>query len=272
MVPFFDRIDLMSKVKGLPDIIEYSDELNDEFSIEQITPKKIDEKYHYKHRTIFGSILHAFLYRCFALPISWIYLKCKFRYKIQGRKLLKRHKKTGYFIYGNHTQIIGDAFMPCHISHPKGASVIVHPNNVSMPFLGKLIPYLGAMPLPDTAQASINFTNEITRRIKHKKAIFIYPEAHLWPYYTKIRPFKSLSFTYPVNLKTPVYCFVNTYRKRKNSNKVKIVTMIRGPFYPDNSLSSGEAIQKLRDEVYSTMVELSKYSEVELIKYKKKGE
>ena len=262
----------MGKIKGLPDIIEYQDELNDEFSIAQITPRKIDENYHYLHKTIFGSIWHAILYRCFCLPISWFYLKCKFHHKIIGKKFLKKGKKTGYFIYGNHTQIIGDAFMPCHISSPKAAFVIVHPNNVSMKFLGKLTPYMGAMPLPDTPQAGLNFVNAINHRIKQKRAVFIYPEAHLWPYYTHIRPFKEQSFTYPVTLRVPVYCFVNTYKKRKNPNKVQIVTRIMGPFYADESLPAKEAIKKLRDEVYNTMVELSEYSEIEMIKYVRKGE
>ena len=262
----------MSKVKGLPDIIEYTDELNDEFSTMEIKARPIDENWHYLHKTIFGSIWHAFLYRCFCVPIAWIYLKCKFHHKIVGKKLLKKAKKTGYFIYGNHTQIVGDPFIPCLISHPKAAFIIVHPNNVSIPFLGHITPYVGALPLPDNQKAGINFVNAINHRIKQKKAIFIYPEAHIWPYYTKIRPFKDLSFTYPVSLKVPVYCFVNTYMKRKNPNKVKIVTRIMGPFYPDESLSSKEATLKLRDEVYNTMKDLADYSEVELIKYVKKGE
>lgn len=267
---FVVKLYCMGKIKGLPDVIEYEDELNDEFSIAEIKAKTIDEKYRYHPKTIFGRFFSTFLYRFFALPVSWFYLKIKFHHKIKGKKLLKKGKKTGYFIYGNHTQIIGDAFMPCHISHPKRSSVIVHPNNVSMPGLGKIIPYLGAIPLPDTIGARENFTNEIARRIKKKNAIFIYPEAHLWPYYTHIRPFKDTSFTYPVSLKVPVYCFVNTYKRRKNPNKVQIITRIRGPFYPDASLSSKDAIKKLRDEVYNSMVELTEFNEVELIEYRKK--
>ena len=260
----------MGKIKGLPDIIEYSDELNDEFSIAKIEARKIDDNYRYHPKTIFGKFFSSLLYRLVAIPVSWFYMKSKFHHKIKGKKLLKKGKKTGYFIYGNHTQIIGDAFMPCRISHPKKSAVIVHANNVSMPGLKRIVPALGAMPLPDTPKAASNFTNEINRRIKKKQALFIYPEAHLWPYYTHIRPFKDTSFTYPVSLKVPVYCFVNTYKKRKNPNKCQIITRIRGPFYPDESLSSKEAIKKLRDEVYNNMVELSGYSDVELIKYVKK--
>ena len=58
-------------------------------------------------------------------------------------------KKKGYFIYGNHTQDIGDAFMPNMFSAPQDSYIIVHANNVSMPFLGRITPSLGALPLPE---------------------------------------------------------------------------------------------------------------------------
>ena len=40
-----------------------------------------------------------------------------------------------------------------------------------------------------------------------------------------------------------------------------------GPFYPDSSLPPRERRKKLREEVYSTMCERAKSSNVEWIKY-----
>lgn len=64
----------------------------------------------------------------------------------------------------------------------------------------------------------------------------IYPEAHIWPFYTGIRPFPDTSFRYPVQQKLPVFCLTNTYQRRGKSHIPQIVTYLDGPFYPDAEL------------------------------------
>jgi len=44
-------------------VIFYSDELNDEFSLAQITPKKIDGNYCYIYDSLFKKFTHFFWYR-----------------------------------------------------------------------------------------------------------------------------------------------------------------------------------------------------------------
>ena len=75
-----------------------------------------------------------------------------------------------------------------------------------------------------------------------------------------------------MQLNAPVFCFVNTYQKRRLSPKPRMVTYIDGPFFADPSLNSREQKKKLRDTVYEHMVELSKHSDVEVIKYIRKEE
>ena len=104
--------------------------------------------------------------------------------------------------------------------------------------------------------------------MQRKCSITIYPEAHIWPYYTKIRPFKDVSFKYPVQLNAPAYCFTNTYQSYgKNNDKIKIVTYIDGPFYPNKELPPKQSQKELRDRIYNCMVERSKNSNIEHIKY-----
>lgn len=251
-------------------IIYYSDELNDEFAGDNITPIKIDGNYQYVRKSFFKKLTHFFWYRMVATPIAYSYLKIKFRHKIVNKKILKE-LKDGYFMYGNHTHNMADAFIPSMISIPKDAYLIVHPNNVSMPYLGKITPSLGAIPLPDNLDATRNFIDCLKYRVSKKNAICIYPEAHIWPYYTKIRPFKDLSFRYPVEFDKPIVVFTNVYLKRKHSKNPKIVTYLDGPFYPDLNLSKKEARQKLRSEAYEAMVLRSKLNNVEIIKYVKRG-
>jgi hypothetical protein len=136
-----------------------------------------------------------------------------------------------------------------------------------MPYLGRVTPYMGGLPLPDDMAATRNFTAAIEKRIDEGAAVFIYPEAHIWPYYTKIRPFGDASFSYPIKQNTPVFCFTNTYQKKGKSEHPQIVTYIDGPFYPDKSLPLRKQRRVLRTEVYMAMCERAKKSNVEWIKY-----
>lgn len=251
-------------------IIYYSDELNDEFSTAQITPKKIDADYVYCHDSLFKKFTHFFWYRMIAAPLALAYTKFVFAHKVVGEKKFKKCKSTGYFFYGNHTQDIADALIPNMIDFSTDKYVIVHPNNVSMPYLGRITPSLGALPLPDDMAAYKKFINAIERRISEKCAVVIYPEAHIWPYYTKIRPFTDASFSYPAKLDAPVFCFTNTYHNRRFSKEPKIITYVDGPFYPNHELSPREQRRDLRDRVYACMCERAKLSTCEKIQYVKK--
>ncbi len=250
-------------------VIYYSDELNDEFSKAVITPRVIDEKYDYG-----GGILRALgrfvFYYIIARPAAYIFLKIKFHHKIENKQVLEESRLTGYFLYGNHTNDIADALIPTIVSYPRGVYVIVHPNNVSMPFLGRITPSLGAVPLPGDKKAVNNFVSGINNIIRKKGCVAIYPEAHIWPYYTKIRNFKDTSFRYPVKEGVPAFCFTNTYQKKRWGKGPRIVTYVDGPFYPASDIPVGAARKKLRDEIYETMKKRSENNTVEMIKYIKK--
>ncbi|MBQ9087070.1 MAG: hypothetical protein IJY47_07810 [Clostridia bacterium] len=251
-------------------VIYYENELTDEFSRAQITPRIIDGNYVYLHSSRWKSFTHFFWYRIVAVPLARLYTKTVFEHKMVNRELLEPFRDTGYFLYGNHTQDIADALIPTLVSLPTETYVIVHPNNVSMPILGRITPSLGALPLPDDRTAYKNFLEAIETRIAQKKAVMIYPEAHIWPFYTKIRPFPSTSFTYPVKYGVPSFCITNTYQKRKHSKKPKLVTYVDGPFYPDPSLPTRAQREDLRNRIHNAMTERAKLSTVEWIQYKKK--
>jgi len=251
-------------------VIYYSDELNDEFSVAQISARPIDENYFYGDNSFKWNFKHVFWYRIIATPLAWLFLKIKFNHKIVNRSALKPYRKQAVYFFGNHTNAAADALIPTFVNYPKHTYVIVHPNNVSMPIAGKITPYLGAIPLPDNIAATKNFMNVLKLRVAQKKAIMIYPEAHVWPYYTKIRPFTDMSFRYPIQHKTPVFCFTNTYHKRWFTNVPRIITYIDGPFFPDEKLGAKEQRAQLRNAVYEAMCKRAELSDVERIHYEKK--
>lgn len=251
-------------------VIYYSDELHDEFSTAVIEARKIDGDYVYDRHGPFRAVSRFFWYRMIATPCAFLYVKLSLHQRSVGREKLRPFLKQGIYVYGNHTQDIGDPFTPNVFMFPKRVSFIVHPNNVSMPVLGRINPSLGAIPLPDTFEAAKNFRACVEGRIEKGHAVVIYPEAHIWPYYTKIRNFPDDSFGYPAKTNTPVFCFVNTYQRRGNKKKPKMITYIDGPFYPDMELSLKQRRKKLRDEVYETMCRRAENSDIEVIKYIRK--
>ncbi len=254
-----------------PSIIYYSNELEDEFAGDDITPKKIDGSYRYIRQDSWSKIGHVFWYRIVAIPLAKLYMKLYFHHKIVNKEVLKKAGEQGYFLYGNHTHFLADALIPTMVNMPKMVSVIVHPNNVSMPVLGRITPSLGALPLPDDAEAAKNFVKAIGAKIKQKECVMIYPEAHIWPYYTDIRPFKDTSFRYPVQYGVPSFCLTNTYQKRRFSKRPKIVTYLDGPFYGDEKKSAKEQKITLRNIIYDTMKRRAQFNEVFLIRYEKKA-
>ena len=251
-------------------VIYYEDELNDEFSEAKIDARKIDENYKYEHKSLLWNLSAYLAQNIISVPIKFIYAKLKFRIKYIGREKLKPYKKQGYFVYGNHTQSFADTFIISNTIFPKRNYLIVNPENVSIKGLGNFVQKFGAIPIPNNRSGMKNFLEAVKSKIKRGYSVTIFPEAHIWPYYTKIRPFKNVSFRYPVELNTPTFCVTNTYQKREK-NKVKITTYVDGPFFPDSNLEGvQEKKQNLRDKVYNCMVERTKESTFEYIKYVKK--
>lgn len=252
-------------------IIYYEDELNDEFSKSSIEPRIIDENYKYVHKNPLWNLCSFVLQNILSVPIKILYAKIKFRIKYIGKEKIKPYRNEGYFIYGNHTQPFADTFIPSIPMYPKRNFLIVNPVNISLKGTGTLVEMLGAMPIPSNKSAMKNFLEAIKQKMNKGYAITIYPEAHIWPYYTKIRPFKDVSFKYPIQLEKPAFCITNTYQSYgKNNKKIKIVSYIDGPFYPNKELTLKEQQKELRNKIYNCMDERSKNSNIEHIKYIKK--
>lgn len=251
--------------------VYYKDEQNDEFSTAKIEAKKITKDYQYTPKGILWKIKRFTAYRLIATPIALLYSKLFMRQKVKNKRILKSVKGTGFFLFINHTQAVGDAFMPHVAIFPRSAYTVVHPNNVSMPLLGRFTPLLGALPIPDSVSALKQFSKAVKQRYNEKRAIIIYPEAHIWPYCTRIRNFPSTAMKYPVELGAPSFTMTNVYKKSKWRKKPYVISYIDGPFYPDTSLSQREAREVLKEKLFEKMTERSRESDCEYIRYVKEG-
>ena len=252
------------------EVIYFSDELNDDFGSANLKRKKIDKNYKYESKNPFYNFFGFLTYNLIAKPITWFCFTFVRGVKYKNKKVLKQAKKSGYFIYANHTDGLSDCLSPAMICNPVKPRVIVNSANLSMPVLGFWLKNWGALPLPDDVAATKNFYSAIEHTLNKNAPIVIYPEAHLWQYYTGIRPFTSLSFRYPVKYNKPVFTFTTTYHKRKFSKKPRLTIYVDGPFYPDVNLPVKEQQQALRDVCFNQMQERAKLNTYEYVKYIKK--
>lgn len=240
-------------------VFYYTDEQKDDFAGNKIATKPLPEDYEYFPSGRIRKGIAFFLHHFIATPVCYLFLKIASGQKIVGKKKIRPYRKSGYFLYGNHTRKAGDAFTPSMIAFPKKPYLVVHPDALSIRGVRRIVEDLGAMPIPDSFTAEKKFCAAVQKRMQKGSAIAIYPEAHIWPFYTKIRPFPDTSFGYPVMTGKPAFSFTTTFRRRKTGG-VKATVYIDGPFFPDQTLPKREQKAKLRNEIYFAMTEQSKRS------------
>ncbi len=254
--------------------IYYSDELNDDFAGGQVNVKKVNKDFKFIHKNPIWRFFAFILYYIIAFPIIWFYEVCILRVKFVNKKALKSLKHTPFFMYGNHTGVT-DAYTPQLISCPRKNYIVVSPATVSIKGIKNIVQMLGAVPVPTELNGFPKFLDAI-ETLHKKNNITIYPEAHIWPYYTGVRPFKDVSFKYPAKLNSPVVAFFVAYTKPKGFlsflRHANVTVYVSDPIYPNMALPEKERQKALRDAVYNFMVEKSKFSTYEYIKYIKKDQ
>jgi len=227
---------------------------------------KLDENYRYIDERLFYRIGSAAIY-ILAFLISEIYCRVFLHVKFVGSNKLKKEKR-GFFVYGNHTQPMGDVFNPALACFPKRIYTVVSVANMHLPVIGKLVKPLGAIPVPSKISQLKHFKDAVTYRYKEGRPIVIYPEGHLWDYYTGIRDFNATSFRYPAELFSNIYTLTSTYQKRKFGKKPRITIYVDGPF-SSNAPTLRERANELQIKCADKMKERAKYSNYEYVEYKK---
>ena len=250
----------------------YKDELNDDFAGNDIKTKKLPEDHKYIKKNPFWKVASFILYYIIALPIVAVYNTIVHGERIKNKRILKKYRKNGYYIYGNHTMAAADAFTPGRVTFPKKANIIVSPDAVSIPVVSSLVEMLGGIPIATSLHGMKGFTEALKNYSDRGKVVMIYPEAHIWPYYTGIRPFKDVSFKYPAKDGRPVFCFTRVFEKRRFSRRPKVAVYVDGPFFPQDGFSVKQNQKYLRECVYEMMKKRAELNEVEYVKYVKVAE
>ncbi len=250
--------------------IYYADEKNDDFAGTHIKGCAVDESFPYIRRSPLFRAASFFLYYFVAFPLVWFFERVILRMRFVNKKAVKKCRGQHYYLYGNHTGWY-DAFTPNLISVPGRCRIIVSKDTVSIKGLRTVVQMLGAIPIPTTVHAMKRFGEAVD--LHHKDSnITVYPEAHIWPYYTGVRRFSDVSFSYPVRQGAPVIAFFTAYTPPKGFlscfRKANMTVYISDPIYPDRTLPEREARKDLCERVHAFMREKSQLSTYEVYAYR----
>ena len=235
---------------------------------------RLPEGYEFIPRNWFVRAYSAILFRLFWIFGQW-YERHYWQAKFYGREKLKQVRGSGYILYANHTNAFHDVFGPAVVANRR-IFTIISPVNLKVPGIGKFLPYIGALPLGKTSEEKKAFHEAADKRLKQGNCLVIYPEAHLWPYATKIRkyPAGDKSFVYASRNNLPIFTMTTTYHKRKDRKHGDLPRMdvyVDGPFFPDTDKTEAENRAMLAKEAYESMVKYSKKNSYEYFEYKKKS-
>ncbi len=250
--------------------IYWKDEINDDFDEVGLKRPQVPENYHYKRTNPINNFFSAILYYLIAKPWLALYLWLK-GVKVVGKKNIRKLHGQGAFIFANHVAIT-DAFKyPSYVffAH-KRVNIIGYPDTLTMPIVRNLARALGYLPLPmpGDIRNMVALVDSMKFYIEKKQYILIFPEAHIWPYYTKIRNFHSGSFNYPAKLEAPVLPIVTTWRKSKLSRHPKQTIYILEPIFPNIEKSSSENKEYLYEATLAAMKKCAdEANQYEYIKY-----
>ena len=230
----------------------YYDSFDQDFAESKGQDYKLPDDYRWVHDSFWYRLLAALFYPL-VVVFAWCCMRIGFGLRIKNRKVLRK-VKGGYFLYSNHVQLLGDVVDPFLITFPKHPYIICSAANLGIPVIGKrILPLAGALPLPEDLNGMKRFTSAVKTRIRQKKCVVVYPEGHLWPYYTEIRPFLPAAFHYPVANQAPVVVATTVFVRRRWHKKPRPIVYLDGPFSVDKDLPKKQQMRQLENDVRVAM-------------------
>lgn len=252
----------------------YTDETKDDFQKTKTSLSvTVDGNYDYLPNSFVFRFFSFIFYYFIAIPILSLVSLFVFPFHTKGRKNLRKLKKQGYFIYANHTHFKDSWMAPISLVPFRKVYIVCNKDAIQIPVIDKLVKAAGGLPVADTIAGLKNMNQAIKQVIEKNKVVMIYPEAHIWYFYTKIRPFPVTSFKFAAQSNVPAVPVAVCYKKKKlfgEKRKPKTVVYIGEPIYPKAELSEKENAIYLRDQVFAyiqqTIEKESTYSYYQYIK------
>ena len=244
--------------------IEYEelDLKSDEHVFHMWEPLKFEIKDNYKYIinnkifTIFSDLLSII-----AAPILWILNIVLFGFEVDGIENLRK-VSGGKVTISNHIHPM-DCTMNGIINFPERTYFPTLATNFQIPIIRHLIRILYAIPIPKKQRQKEEFLEQINKALLDGKTVHMYPEASLWPYYEKLRPFKKGAFKMAVDANCPIVPILYTFEEPTGifelyKKKKCIHAKVLEPVYPNTDLERLERICDLEKRVIEELENTTK--------------
>lgn len=231
----------------------------DEFRLRRITHPDADAvNVAYSKRTPFKKALFAFFTNLLALIIYIIDTVC-FGLVIKGKTNLKK-VKGGAVTVMNHVHPM-DCTMVKLAVFPRPIYFASLKHNLELPFVGWLIRFCGALPIPTCRGRLVWFMKQLKSGIRKGDLVHFYPEGMLVRNYEGLREFCTGAFYTAVHSGCPVIPMVlvsfhprGIWRLARGKRRMQL--SIGEPQYPDSKLPQKESVIELKDRTWKIMQEM----------------
>ena len=228
-----------------------------------IKENKALKKYRSKTRAKknFKNGIKVAFYYCFAAPMLLLINKLFFGLKIEGRKNIKKAKKTGAITICNHIHNLDSSICALGL-FPKRPIFTTLPSNLNPSLIGYLVRMLGGVPTPNSVDETKTFIYNLSKSARARRMVHVFPEGELIKYDDKLREFKKGAFYLAVDSKKPIVPMRINYRKPVGLYKLFkrhspcITLKIGEPVYHDFLLERQKAVVDLQKRSEEKMSEL----------------
>lgn len=171
----------------------------------------IDENYEYVKKGKIFNYFSNMLYYGVAIPVLYVLTRLLYDLKIEGKENLE-NLKTGAITVSNHVLILDCAMVGLALDEKKVYYTTLE-DSFKIPFIRHLIKLLRAIPIPTEQKNKPHFVKALDEVLKEGGMVHFYPEASLWPYYNKIRNFKTGAFRFALRNNVPIVPMIFTFRR-----------------------------------------------------------
>lgn len=251
-----DEVDTIEREEIYKEVYNENDHVIDMETWESLE-FHIDEDYQYvPSGKIFGFFSHMIYYGV-AVPVMYVLTKLIYDLKIEGKENIQS-LQTGAVSVSNHVLFLDCAMVGLAMDDKKVYYTTLE-DSFKIPVVRKLIKLLRAIPIPKEAKNKPHFMLALDNILKNKEIVHFYPEASLWPYYDKIRNFKTGAFRFAIRNDVPILPMVFSFRrpngirrifKKKPDFTLTILEPIRSKEKKDDLR---EEINELKNDVFYAM-------------------
>ena len=228
-------------------------------TVKRVRDTNFDENYPYREKG-FWLVVKRIVLQIALTVVVFPLMRITHGLRISGRKNLRKHKKAfenGAITISNHV-FMWDYLGVIKAIRPKLPYFPAWKTNFEGPN-GPLIRFVGGMPVPtDNIKAMVKFNRDLRETAEQNKWIHFFPEGSMWFFYPDIRPFKNAVFKLSVRYDRPIIPMAYSFKPRnwfqRLFGKAPLARLNIGePLFPDKTLSTAEAVNKLHKEAYHTV-------------------